>query len=260
MNRAAEEDGYLSRSARAWRWTTTQVETAALVAPAEEDVTRCRTTRPLLVIAGPDRAELPPCARGRAEFLHGRPRTPTASRAVRRARVIFLAEPDTHDTFRAFLAFWGVLVADGYIRRRRGLSAQRAAHTCAWGSTTRRLRRRSWRLSGRAVCRWLSCRERPPWSRCPKTPPRACRAPIAATTRVGPPDRATSSARIRWMATLTAGIFPRRCTWTSLRPVGAAAPTARPPDNEIAGMAVFGDSDFVSPTGTWIAVRAPPCS
>ena len=31
-----------------------------------------------------------------------------------------------------------------------------------------------------------------------------------------------------------------------IAPVGAAAPTARPPDNEIASMVVFGDSDFIS--------------
>ena len=43
-------------------------------------------------------------------------RQPTANPAGEGARLIFLAEPHTHNTFRAFLALWGVIVSDGYIR------------------------------------------------------------------------------------------------------------------------------------------------
>ena len=81
--------------------------------PGEESVTVPEDTA-LLVVAGP-KGELPEThARTLDLYLQGK--NPNGSQRRGGGRMIFLAEPDTPDSFREFLVRWGVVVAPGYIR------------------------------------------------------------------------------------------------------------------------------------------------
>ena len=67
----------------------------------------------LLVIARPTN-DLPDA---HAEVLHlfMQGKNPDGSDRQQAGRLIFLAEPDTPDTFRQLLVLWGVIVREGYI-------------------------------------------------------------------------------------------------------------------------------------------------
>ncbi len=236
VNRAAE-DGYL-KIREGLEVDNYQVETLPW-APVDEEVA-VPDDAALLVIAGPT-GELPTAhvdalnyyMAGR--YSNGEPRREAA-------RVIFLAEPDTHDTFRAFLAFWGVIVTDSYIRDVEG-SQPNAPRTLRVGI-----------YNPQAPPEIVAPRGRP--LNVAFMPGAAAVEPILeeTNTRLPRPIAATTaSARLIDDIERVDPVDddPQRVYFPAvyldiIAPVGAAAPTARPPENEIASMVVFGDSDFVS--------------
>ncbi len=194
----------------------------------------------LLVIAGPT-GELPIAHVDALNlYMAGR----NTDREARRegARLIFLAEPDTHDTFRAFLAFWGVVVSDSYIRDVEG-SQPNAPRTLRVG---------------------IYNPQAPPEIVAPRgqqlnvafMPGTAAVEPILeeSSARLPVPIAATTATarliddieRVDPIDSDRQGVFFPAVYLDIVAPVGAVAPTSRPPANEIASMAVFGDSDFVS--------------
>jgi len=79
---------------------------------------KCLPGAALVVIAGPTE-ELPEAhARALDLYLRGKKRDSSGAIADRRegGRLAFLAEPNTPDSFRKFMALWGVVVGGGYIR------------------------------------------------------------------------------------------------------------------------------------------------
>ena len=68
----------------------------------------------LLVIARPT-GDLPVAhAEVLNQFLQGR--NPDGTERPSAGRMVFLADPDTPDTFRQFMATWGIVISEGYIR------------------------------------------------------------------------------------------------------------------------------------------------
>ena len=208
-------------------------------APVDEDV-EVPDDAALLVIAGPT-GELPVAHLDALNhYMAGRNLDGTPRREA--ARIIFLAEPDTHDTFRAFLAFWGVIVTDSYIRDVEG-SQPNAPRTLRVG---------------------IYNPDAPPEIVAPRGQPLNV-AFMPGTAAVEPILEETNTRLPRPIAATTASARliddiervdpvdddPQRVYFPAMyldiiAPVGGAAPTTRPPDNEIASMVVFGDSDFVS--------------
>ncbi len=157
-------------------------------------------------------------------------------------RMIFLAEPDTHATFRAFLAFWGIVVQNGYIRDVEG-SQPNAPRTLRVGI-----------YNPQAPLEIIAPRGQPlnvtlmpgaaalepvieqPGARNPM--------PIAATTQSA--RLITDIERTDPIEGDPQGIYIPAIYQEIAAPLGGFAPTERPPNNEIAGIAVFGDSDFIA--------------
>ena len=231
------EDGYL-KIREGLEVDNYEVETLPW-APVDEDV-EVPDDAALLVIAGPT-GELPIAHLDALNhYMAGRNSDGTPRREA--ARIIFLAEPDTHDTFRAFLAFWGVIVTDSYIRDVEG-SQPNAPRTLRVG---------------------IYNPDAPPEIVAPRGQPlnvafmpgAAAVEPILeeTNTRLPRPIAATTpSARLIDDIERVDPVDddPQRVYFPAMyldiiAPVGGAAPTTRPPDNEIASMVVFGDSDFVS--------------
>ncbi|MCY3691350.1 MAG: GldG family protein [Chloroflexota bacterium] len=220
--------------------------------PTEEDVT-VPDDAALLVIAGPT-GELPPAhadalncyMEGFHRSDEGRCYTDTGRMAgePRRegARLIFLAEPDTHNSFRAFLTFWGVVVEEGYIRDVDG-SQPNAPRTLRLGI-----------YNPQAPAEIVAPRGQP--LNVAFMPGAAALQPVIddSAARLPVPIAATTqSARLISDIERTdpidddpQGIFFPALYLDIVAPVGVPAPTERPPDNQIAGMAVFGDSDFIA--------------
>ena len=214
--------------------------TENLVWPVTQDDVSVPSDAALLVIAGPT-GDLPPAhAKALNDYMAGQ--QPDGAPRREGARLIFLAEPDTPDSFRAFLAFWGVVVVNGYIRDPEG-SQPGAPRTLRLGIYNPQAPReivapRGQQLNvafmpGAAAIEPIvedSGTRRP--------------SPIAATTpaarliddieRLEPTDDDPQSVYFPAMYLDIAG------------PVGAPAPTERPPAHEIAAMVVFGDSDFIA--------------
>ena len=231
------EDGYL-KIREGLEVDNYEVETLPW-APVNEDVA-VPDDAALLVIAGPT-GELP-TAHLNALNYYMAGRYPDGEPRREAARIIFLAEPDTHDTFRAFLAFWGVIVTDSYIRDIEG-SQPNAPRTLRVG---------------------IYNPDAPPEIVAPRGRPLNV-AFMPGTAAIEPILEETNTRFPRPIAATTASARliddiervdpvdddPQRVYFPAVyldivAPVGAAAPTARPPDNEIASMVVFGDSDFVS--------------
>ena len=231
------EDGYL-KIREGLEVDNYQVETLPW-APVEEEVA-VPDDAALLVIAGPT-GELPAAHLDALNhYMAGR--YPDGEPRREAARIIFLAEPDTHDTFRAFLAFWGVIVTDSYIRDVEG-SQPNAPRTLRVGI-----------YNPEAPPEIVAPRGRP--LNVAFMPGAAAIEPILeeTNTRLPRPIAATTaSARLIDDIERVDPVDddPQRVYFPAvyldiIAPVGAIAPTARPPDNEIASMVVFGDSDFVS--------------
>ncbi len=194
----------------------------------------------LLVIAGPT-GELPPAHADALNFYMAG-RNPDGEPRREGARLIFLAEPDTHDTFRAFLAFWGVVVSDGYIRDIEG-SQPNSPRTLRVG---------------------IYNPQAPPEIVAPRgqqlnvafLPGAAAVQPVFEDTNTRlPVPIAASTASARLIDDIERidpidddprSVFFPAVYLDIIAPVGAAPPDSVPPNNEIAAMAVFGDSDFVA--------------
>ena len=210
-----------------------------LWSPTQEDVT-VPDDAALLVIAGPT-GELPPAHADALNFYMAG-RQPDGEPRREGARLIFLAEPDTHDTFRAFLAFWGVIVTNGYIRDIEG-SQPNAPRTLRVGI-----------YNPQAPPEIVAPRGQP--LNVAFMPGAAALEPIIeeSSARIPVPIAATTSSahliddieRTEPIDGDPQGVYFPAVYLDIAAPVGAAAPTERPPDNEIAGMAVFGDSDFIA--------------
>ena len=236
INRA-EEDGY-QQIRDGLAVDNYAVETLAW-SPSQEDVT-VPDDAALLVIAGPT-GELPPAHADALNFYMAG-KQPDGAPRREGARLIFLAEPDTHDTFRAFLAFWGVVVTDGYIRDVEG-SQPNAPRTLRVGI-----------YNPQAPPEIVAPRGQP--LNVAFMPGAAALQPVIeeSSARVPVPIAATTqSARLISDIERTdpidddpRGIYFPAMYLDIVAPVGVAAPTERPPDNQIAGMAVFGDSDFIA--------------
>jgi ABC-type uncharacterized transport system involved in gliding motility auxiliary subunit len=211
--------------------------------PGEEDVSVPEDAA-LLVIAGPS-GELPEAhARILGLYLQGK----NADGAPRRegGRLIFLAEPDTKKSFQDFLGKWGVAVGDGYIRDldRSVPSSPQTLRVQAYNYATA-----------------------PPQIVQPRgTPLDVSFMPGATSLRPAANDRlrvpiplAASSANsyliddVERTEPITDGeqsdpsgpFFPAMYV-QAVGPVGGAAPTSEPPRNQISGLVVFGDSDFLA--------------
>lgn len=233
----AAEDGYV-KIREGLEVDNYQVETLPW-APVDEDVA-VPDDAALVVIAGPT-GELPTAHLDALNYYMAG-RYPDGEPRREAARVIFLAEPDTHNTFRAFLAFWGVIVTDSYIRDVEG-SQPNAPRTLRVGI-----------YNPQAPPEIVAPRGRP--LNVAFMPGAAAVEPILeeTNTRLPRPIAATTaSARLIDDIERVDPVDddPQRVYFPAvyldiIAPVGAAAPTARPPDNEIASMVVFGDSDFIS--------------
>ncbi len=207
--------------------------------PSQEDVT-IPDDAALLVIAGPT-GELPQAHADALNFYMAG-RQPDGEPRREGARLIFLAEPDTHDTFRAFLALWGVLVTDSYIRDVEG-SQPNAPRTLRVGI-----------YNPQAPPEIVAPRGQP--LQVAFMPGAAALEPVIeeSSARIPVPIAATTpSARLISDIERTEPIEgdPQSVYFPAIyldivAPVGTPAPTERPPDNQIAGMTVFGDSDFIT--------------
>ena len=99
VRQALEQENY---QARALLWSTASVDVAV-----PDDAA-------LVVVAGPT-SDLPE-AHAIALDLYLLGRDLTGERRRENGRMIFLAEPDTPETWREFMVQWGVLLSPGYIR------------------------------------------------------------------------------------------------------------------------------------------------
>ncbi len=236
INRA-EEDGY--QQIRDGLEVDNYAVETLVWSPSEEDVA-VPDDAALLVIAGPT-GELPD-AHATALNFYMAGKQPDGTPRREGARLIFLAEPDTDDSFRAFLAFWGVVVAQGYIRDVEG-SQPNAPRTLRLGI-----------YNPQAPSEIVAPRGQP--LNVAFMPGAAALEPVIEETanRAPVPIVATSPAarlisdieRTEPVEGDPQGVYFPALYLDIAAPVGVAAPTQRPPANEIAGMAVFGDSDFIA--------------
>jgi ABC-type uncharacterized transport system involved in gliding motility auxiliary subunit len=211
--------------------------------PGDENV-KVPDDAALLVIAGPS-GELPEAhARALDLYLQGKNADDTARREG--GRLIFLAEPDTKKSFRDFLAKWGVAAGEGYIRDldRSVPSSPQTLRVQAYNYATA-----------------------PPQIVQPRgTPLDVSFMPGATSLRPAAQDRlrlpiplAASSANsylindIERTEPITdgeqsdpAGPFFPAMYLQAAGPVGAQVPTSQPARNQISGLVVFGDSDFLA--------------
>ncbi len=124
------DDGYAAISAglegdnydvRTLWWDASDENVSVPDTPAEacaDDDETCLPAAALLVIAGPT-SELPEAhAAELNRYLTGLKVDETGQEVDRReaGRLIFLAEPDTPQSFLEFMAFWGLILGQGYIR------------------------------------------------------------------------------------------------------------------------------------------------
>ena len=240
------EDGYL-KIRQGLEVDNYAVETL-FWSPTEEDVA-VPDDAALLVIAGPT-GELP-AAHADALNYYMAGREPDGTPRREGARLIFLAEPDTHNTFRAFLALWGVIVREGYIRDIEG-SQPNAPRTLRVG-----------RYYPQAPPEIITPRGQP--LSVAFMPGAAALDPIIEDTNTRfPVPIAFSTPSARLIDDIERidpvdpaegvnpedvdpqGTFFPAVYLDIVGPVGSPAPEARPPDNQFAKMTVFGDSDFVS--------------
>ena len=211
----------------------------------------------LLVIAGPT-GELPPAhANALKAYMGGR--DPDDEPRREGARLIFLAEHDTDDSFREFLASWGVGVTDAYIRDVEGSqpNAPRTLRVGIYNDLSRGARQLFNNLLGFPTAPQEIVAPRGNGLQVTVMPGAAGIYPIPeeSPARIPMPIAATTfSARLINDIERTDPVeadpqgifFPALYVHSILAPVGERAPTNQPPANKIAGMAVFGDSDFIA--------------
>lgn len=223
----------------------------------------CLPGAALVVIAGPTE-DLPlPHAQALDLFLRGKKLDDDGAVVDRReaARLIFLAEPDTPGSFLNFLFVWGVAVRPGYIRDiersvpnlPRTLQLETLAPLEAPEEITRSIDPAT--LStllgiisprGEALGVTRMTGVTPIMIR---SDPNRDSAPLAFTSRnsyfIDDLNR-TSPIMGSDEGGDPKGPFAPVWYIETMGPVASAAAIARPPDNEIASMVVFGDSDFIN--------------
>jgi ABC-type uncharacterized transport system involved in gliding motility auxiliary subunit len=225
--------------------------------PSNQDVT-VPDDAALLVIAGPS-GDLPDDqAKVLDAYLQGR--NPDGSQRREAARLIFLAEQDTPDSFRQFLAHWGIVIDKGYIRD---------VDSSVPGSP-QTLRQVPLNIS------------RLPREMLAQVPPDVVQAlqgitepkgnPLGVVFMPGASSVSVINDQLRVLVPLAStspnsyliqdpnrtdpitegdqadrhGQFLTAGYVRAVGPIGTPAPTSQPPDNQIPGMVVFGDSDFIS--------------
>ena len=198
----------------------------------------CQPGAALLVIAGPT-AELPKAhAQALNLYLLGLKSDGTARRQG--GRMIFLAEPDLPKSFRDFLTGWGVVVDKGYILDLDS-SLPGSPHTL-----------RVVRYNPGA----------PPEIVIPQGSPldvslmpgAASLIPVPGGARLALPLAGTSGdsflvdniERAEPLPEDPRGPFAPALYVQAAGPVGSPPPDSAPPENQISGIIVFGDADFVS--------------
>ncbi len=198
----------------------------------------CPAGAALLVIAGPTN-ELPEAhAQALNLYLQGL----KANGAVRRegGRMIFLAEPDTPESFRVFLTGWGVLVNEGYILDLDG-SMPGSPHTL-----------RVARYNPAAPREIVIPRGSP--LDVSLMPGVAALSTIPGDARLSLPLAGTSGNSFlvddiestEPLPEDPRGPFVPAIYLQAAGPVGSPPPTSAPPESQISGIIVFGDADFVS--------------
>ena len=216
---------------------------AALIWSVTNDEVAVPDDAALVVIAGPS-SDLPDShARALDLYLLGRNADGTSRRE--NGSLIFLAEPDTPDSFRRFLALWGILLSPGYIRDLDGsvpglpqtlnLAAFNPSDSTLEIVAPQGVRLQSVFMPGAAAIRPLADDLRVP-------------LPLAATSAnsflIEDPGR-TDPIREGENADTPGPFVPAMLT-RSVGKVGTPAPLTPPPDEAISDIAVFGDSDFLS--------------
>jgi hypothetical protein len=204
----------------------------------------CPAAAALLVIAGPT-TEVPEAhARALNLYLQGIKADGTARREG--GRMIFLAEPDTPESFRVFLLGWGVLVNEGFILDLDG-SVSGSPHTL-----------RVARYNPDAPQEIVIPRGRP--LDLSLMPGAASLIPIPDEARFALPLAATSANSflvddiertepiLEGDAADPRGPFIPALYIQAIGPIGSSPPDpgSAPLESQISGMVVFGDADFVS--------------
>ena len=227
------------------------------------DDPRCLPDAALVVIAGP-KADLPLAhAQALDKYLRGRT-TDEAGNLVERAeggRLIFLAEPDTPGTFLDFMASWGVLIGQGYIRDQASSVPDLPQTLQIQSFNPLQLPEQVTRTINPSALRTLLGITAPKGQSLG-----VIRMPGAAPLRVtSDPNRASAPLAFsspdsyliddlgRTEPITTGGEesdprgpFSPAIYVQAVGPVGSPERTTSPDDSEIAAMVVFGDSDFIN--------------
>ncbi len=258
VRESLEADNYDVRTL--W-WDSLDETVSVPDTPAEscaDDDAACQPGAALLIIAGPAK-ELPKAhAAALDRFLSGVKPDETGAMIDRpeAGRLIFLAEPDTPESFLDFMASWGVLLGRGYIRDETRsvpdlphalqLSALPDELTQAIGpagleslleiTAPKGRFLGETRLTGAAPIKITNDANR-------------VSIPLALTSnesyliddlgRTEPRKRAGDQSDPQ-------GPFQTVVYVRALAPLGAPTPSGRPDSNRIASMVVFGDSDFIA--------------
>ena len=253
-----EGDNY---DVRALLWDPLDDTVSVPDTPAEtcvDDDETCQPGAALLVIAGPT-DELPVAHATALNHFLGGVKLDEDGNLIERpeaGRLIFLAEPDTPETFLEFMASWGVLVGQGYIRD-EARSVPGLPHALQLSQLPDELTRTitpaaleplieitapkgrflgETRLTGAAPIVISG-------------DPNRASVPLAVTSndsyliddlgRTKPRKNAGDESDPR-------GPFQTVAFVQAVAPLGAPTPSSRPDSNRIAKMVVFGDSDFIN--------------
>ena len=221
--------------------------------PADDDVSVPEDAA-LLVIAGPS-GELPAAHQtaldnyllGDTDSAAGNSEETGVGERSEGARLIFLAEPDTDQSFREFLVAWGVVIDKGYI-----LDSERSVP-----GTPQTLRLTSYSFRHPLAQQIVVPRGAP--LNVSFMPGTTSVRVVEDGLRVAVPLAGTSANSfliddLERVEPITGGgegsdptgVFSPAMYIQAVAPIGAPAPTTQPDDIEISSMVVFGDSDFVA--------------
>ena len=257
-----EGDNY---DVRTLRWNQLDEDVSVPDDPPEgcsPDDESCLPGAALLVIAGPTE-ELPFVhAQALDLFMRGKKLDEDGNIVNRReaARLIFLMEPDTPGSFLNYLFVWGVAIRPGYIRDLerslpnlpRTLQLEILAPLDAPEEIRRSIEPATLdTLLGIISPRGESLGATRMIGAAPimiRNDPNRASAPLAFTSKNSYfiDDLSRTSLVFGDEESDPKGPFAPVWYIEAMGPVASAAPIVRPPDNEIASMVVFGDSDFIT--------------
>ena len=253
IKRGLEGDNYQVQTLR-WDPLDTEVRVPDGSCPSGEELQedgKCSSgfqplpNADLLIVARPT-GELPEAhASALSAYLSGKNADGTDRREG--GRMIFLAEPDTDESFLALLANWGVIVDNGYIRDVDGsvpgnphtlrLERYNSSPLVSDISFPRGTPLQVAFMPGAAPIRFL-----------PEENPVRIPVPLAVTTRnsyliddIERTEPVTEGDDRDPKASFSPAVYVR-----GFGPVGSSPPASQPPGNEVSGLVVFGDSDFVA--------------